>query len=69
MSIQLYHSGIGNGLGNALYYFIAFFYTLVTPFLLGPPIYIHGFLYMTAGINLLGCVYVTLALPETKVGC
>ena len=52
---------------NSFYWFFAFSFNLVTPRLVGPPLHVYGYLYITAIFNLIGILLVFLAIPETKV--
>ena len=45
----------------------AFGATLTGPRLVGPPLYLHGYMYLSAIIYLLATLLVLLVIPETKV--
>ena len=52
---------------NSIYWLLAFSTNFITPRLLGPPLYIHGYHYVIAACNLMGALLVFLGFPETKV--
>jgi len=54
---------IGSG-----YWMSSFMATFTTPRLVGPPLHIYGYMYLTAFFYLLGILLVVLTIPETKVG-
>ena len=61
-------TGVGASNVYSLYWMFAFISNFITPKLLGPPLHIHGYLYLMAVTNLLGLLFVVIAIPETKVG-
>ena len=62
-----FHAGIATSMSNSFFALFLFSFNFITPRLLGPPLHIHGYLYLTAVFNFMGAVLVLLGIPETKV--
>jgi len=63
----LFSTGIAASNAYTWYWVFSFLVNFMTPRLFGPPLYIHGYLYLIAFCNLLGMLFVLIAIPETKV--
>ena len=65
--ILIIPTGIALGILFSSFWIFSFAATFSTPRLVGPPLYLHGYMYFSAFIYLLATLLVLLAIPETKV--
>ena len=65
--IHIVLTGIALAILFSCYWVFSSAATFYTPRLVGPPLYLHGYMYFSAFIYLLATLLVLLAIPETKV--
>ncbi len=61
------HVGIASSAVNSVYTIFEFLFKFLFPLLVGPPLHIHGYVYITGITYFIAILMVWLFIPETKV--